>query len=246
MTRKIGIILVMFCGAFLMVGCQPKYPNCKKDENCHEGEFCVNNRCEQCRDSNDCPAGQQCSGGGCVPIPGYCATNSDCAAGQVCRDNSCGPCVQNEDCGSDQLCVEGACTTPECMRDEQCPAGTTCVNYACKVTDEPHTEMGEAECTISPIYFDFDSSELGDDMKSTLENNFVCLQQRGGRVTLEGHCDAAGTTEYNMALGERRAKTIEKHLSRMGIDAKDMRTVSKGEEEASGKNVREDRRVEFK
>ena len=246
MSKKIGIIVSVVFGALLVVGCKPDYPNCEKDEHCREGEFCVNNLCQQCRGDQDCPEGQECSGGGCRDIPNYCATNADCAAGQVCRDNSCGPCISNDECGDGQICADGACIAAECQTDDQCPAGLSCVNYKCVVTEEA-APAAMPECSLDSVYFEFDSSEVDSAGRGVLDNNFACLQQRGGgQITLEGHCDAAGTTEYNMALGERRARMVHKLMKAMGVEGKNMRVVSKGEEESTGGNQSKDRRVDFK
>jgi peptidoglycan-associated lipoprotein len=75
--------------ALSVSACSPDYPKCDNDEDCHQGEFCVNNLCQQCRTNDDCPAGQRCASGACEAIPGYCNSNSQCAAGQVCQNNMC-------------------------------------------------------------------------------------------------------------------------------------------------------------
>jgi peptidoglycan-associated lipoprotein len=75
--------------ALSVSACSPDYPKCDSDEDCHQGEFCVNNLCQQCRTNDDCPAGQRCASGACEAIPGYCTSNSQCAAGQVCENNMC-------------------------------------------------------------------------------------------------------------------------------------------------------------
>ncbi|HKU43068.1 MAG TPA: OmpA family protein [Polyangiales bacterium] len=72
-----------------MSACSPDYPKCDTDEDCHQGEFCVNNLCQQCRTNDDCPAGQRCASGACEAIPGYCTSNAQCASGQVCENNMC-------------------------------------------------------------------------------------------------------------------------------------------------------------
>jgi peptidoglycan-associated lipoprotein len=72
-----------------MSACSPDYPKCDTDDDCHQGEFCVNNLCQQCRTNDDCPAGQRCASGACEAIPGYCTSNAQCAAGQVCENNMC-------------------------------------------------------------------------------------------------------------------------------------------------------------
>ena len=72
-----------------MAACGPDYPKCDNDGDCHQGEFCVNNLCQQCRSNDDCPAGQRCASGACEAIPGYCTTNSQSASGQICENNMC-------------------------------------------------------------------------------------------------------------------------------------------------------------
>lgn len=85
--RFAGVVLA--AGLFAACG-GPQYPNCNDDSNCHEGEYCVNGMCQQCRpDANDCPSGQQCVDGRCDPIEGYCASSGDCPDGQECRNNQC-------------------------------------------------------------------------------------------------------------------------------------------------------------
>ena len=73
----------------MSAACSPDYPKCDTDEDCHQGEFCVNNLCQQCRTNEDCPAGQRCASGACETIPGYCSSNSQCGSGQVCENNLC-------------------------------------------------------------------------------------------------------------------------------------------------------------
>ena len=73
----------------LAAGCGDDYPKCDTDEDCHQGEFCVNNLCQQCRGDQDCGPGKRCEGGACNPIPGYCTSSSDCPAGQQCENNMC-------------------------------------------------------------------------------------------------------------------------------------------------------------
>ena len=54
------------------------------------------------------------------------------------------------------------------------------------------------------------------------------------KLKMEGHCDERGTVEYNLALGERRAKAAVKYLNALGISADRMTTVSYGEEQSGG------------
>ncbi len=233
----------------LVSGCKPKYPSCKKDSHCNEGEYCVNNLCQQCRDSGDCGEGKECVEGACREIPGYCTSTADCANGQVCRSNQCGPCVANGDCAEGLVCMEGVCGKAECNTEEDCPAGLSCVGYRCKVVEKTQI-TGSSDCEIEPIYFEFDSSEMSPEMRNVLERDYDCYQKRGGgELRVEGHCDSRGTTEYNLGLGDRRARIVAKALNTLGLENSKMSVVSKGEEEATGTDeasMAKDRKVVFK
>jgi peptidoglycan-associated lipoprotein len=81
------------------------------------------------------------------------------------------------------------------------------------------------------IYFDFDQSSLTADAQSILQQKAQWLKSRPDvAVTIEGHCDERGTTEYNLALGDRRAESAKAFLVNLGISASRMTTVSYGEE----------------
>ncbi|WP_449258637.1 peptidoglycan-associated lipoprotein Pal [Chlorobium limicola] len=84
---------------------------------------------------------------------------------------------------------------------------------------------------LGDVFFEFDSSLLSADAQETLSKNAAWLKQNPRtKVTIEGHCDAVGTSEYNMALGERRADAAGEYLKRLGVEASRMNTVSYGEE----------------
>ena len=71
---------------------------------------------------------------------------------------------------------------------------------------------------LADIHFELDSAALSDEARSTLEKHALWLQgQRGARVTVEGHCDERGTTEYNLALGEQRARAVRDYLVSLGV-----------------------------
>jgi peptidoglycan-associated lipoprotein len=102
------------------------------------------------------------------------------------------------------------------------------------------------------IYFDYDSSELRADQLARLDTNLrYLLDEPETKVMIEGHCDERGTTEYNFALGERRAQSVSDYFIRNGVDPSRIQVLSKGEEEpvALGHNEeawRLNRRTEFK
>ncbi len=75
-------------------------------------------------------------------------------------------------------------------------------------------------------------STLRDDARATLQRNADYMRRWPSiRVTIEGHADARGTNEYNLALGERRAASVKDYLVSLGIGAERMLAISKGEEE---------------
>jgi peptidoglycan-associated lipoprotein len=81
------------------------------------------------------------------------------------------------------------------------------------------------------VYFDYDESTLSDDTRQKLARNADLLKaQSQFSVTIEGHADARGTNEYNLALGERRANAVRDYLSSLGVPGDRLRTLSYGEE----------------
>jgi peptidoglycan-associated lipoprotein len=88
-----------------------------------------------------------------------------------------------------------------------------------------------SEKPLSDVFFDYDKSEIRDDAKAPLQRAADYLKRwTSARVSVEGHCDARGTNEYNLALGERRAQAVKDYLASLGVAADRMQQVSKGEE----------------
>ena len=81
------------------------------------------------------------------------------------------------------------------------------------------------------VYFDYDESNLSDDTRDKLSRNADLLKSNPQfAVTIEGHADSRGTSEYNLALGERRANAVRDYITSLGIDASRLRTISYGKE----------------
>ena len=84
---------------------------------------------------------------------------------------------------------------------------------------------------LGDVFFEFDSTVLTADAQSQLKQNAAWLDNNSAnKALIEGHCDSRGTSEYNMALGERRASTAKEYLVRLGIASLRLETVSFGEE----------------
>lgn len=85
--------------------------------------------------------------------------------------------------------------------------------------------------SLQTVYFAFDSSTLSQASRDELDKNFAMLQnEKNLRISIEGHCDERGSGEYNLALGERRAKAAKDYLVTRGIGADRIATVSYGNE----------------
>lgn len=81
------------------------------------------------------------------------------------------------------------------------------------------------------IHFDYDQYDLRSDAKTILEQKAVYMQANPGiGVIIEGHCDSRGSYAYNMALGEKRARSAAAYLVALGIPASRIEIVSYGSE----------------
>jgi peptidoglycan-associated lipoprotein len=123
------------------------------------------------------------------------------------------------------------------------------------VTEEPlnlEEQPAEAgELGLQTVYFDFDKSDIRPGDADKMQANAGAINGAAGSpvVTVEGHCDPVGTSEYNMALGMRRAEAAKAYLAKLGVDAARLSTISYGEERLVTQNEAEfelNRRAEFK
>lgn len=85
--------------------------------------------------------------------------------------------------------------------------------------------------SLKSIHFGYDSSELSANARAALEDNLTWLRSNDRvQVRIEGHTDERGTVEYNLLLGERRAKQVKAYLVVRGVDETILKTISYGEE----------------
>ena len=106
------------------------------------------------------------------------------------------------------------------------------------------------ENLLSTVYFDFDQSFVRPADRTVLQEAATQLESNPGtKLLVEGHCDWRGTTEYNMALGDKRAVSVLTYMEQLGISADRLETVSKGDLEAitegSEEEMRMDRRADL-
>lgn len=90
---------------------------------------------------------------------------------------------------------------------------------------------GRSSPEMKSIYYNFDQANVRPDQVAKMEANARYMKSNAkARVVIEGNCDERGTSEYNLALGERRAMSAKKYLLNLGVEAGRIRTTSFGEE----------------
>ena len=140
---------------------------------------------------------------------------------------------------------------------EEIPIDTTppqAVDTTPVVPEEPPPPPPKLEeSQFQTIYFDFDKYNLLSKAKASLEHNYELLKRfPNAIIKIEGHCDERGTVEYNLSLGEKRAKAARDYLIGLGIEPHRISVLSYGKErpvdlrhneEAWAKNRRDEFRV---
>ncbi len=150
------------------------------------------------------------------------------------------------------LVVAGACgdkpkkkTVATTNVETEVPGSTETAEDPVAVEDEGETEDPPASLE-DVLYFGFDSSDLDEAAKNLLENNATWMKEDDSRVlTIEGHTDEEGTTDYNLALGERRARITRDYLVRLGVDESRIQIITYGEEKPAGTDDSLNRRSVF-
>lgn len=98
----------------------------------------------------------------------------------------------------------------------------------------PAANLSDDELFLKEVrdaYFDYDSAEIRPDARTALQKTADFLKGHSQyRVTIEGHCDERGSTEYNLALGVRRANAVKAYLVSLGVPGDKLNTVSFGKE----------------
>jgi peptidoglycan-associated lipoprotein len=116
---------------------------------------------------------------------------------------------------------QGSCTV-----DNDCGSGDLCLNNQCTPITPALTE-----CRSFRVHFDFDRAVLHDQDKPALERIARCLRADNMfDVTVEGNCDERGTEEYNLHLGNRRARAVAKYLEDLGVSGQQLKTISYGKD----------------
>ncbi len=224
--RRVLLLALTTTALAALAGCpaKPKQGECKSSQDCLEqegfGKVCVEGRCQECAQDSDCKDGFVCRANKCVPKP-QCTKDADCPEGQRCEAERC-----------------------VAQRDEAAEAGKAAEAARGAVPPEC------ADAASFTIRFGFDQATLTSASQSSLQRLAGCVKQAPAKkITVSGHADERGTTQYNIALGARRAESARKYLSDLGVATK-LDTVSFGEEkplctDSSEECWARNRRVEF-
>lgn len=145
--------------------------------------------------------------------------------------------------------IETQRPTPAFSETEPLPAATAPMPER---ADAEKASVAPATLFLSNIYFDFDRYNLMPEALETLTEHARMLQAYPEvSILIEGHCDERGTVEYNLALGDKRAKTTKDYLVSLGVSSARISTISYGKEQAADWQHNEEawaknRRAEFK
>ena len=107
-------------------------------------------------------------------------------------------------------------------------------------TPPPITDEQLFAQSVHDIFFDYDSANLRSDSQQALAQAAQLIKQKGWKVQIEGNCDERGSTEYNLALGERRADSAKQALLQGGVPADALKTISYGKEKPQCTDANED------
>jgi peptidoglycan-associated lipoprotein len=147
------------------------------------------------------------------------------------------------------LVIATAACGDKTKKQETTPAATTGGGEVAAPTETASTEAAPTAAGANlqdVIYFEFDRSELDDDAKKKLTDNATWLKEDPSRsLTIEGHTDEVGTPEYNLGLGERRARASREYLLALGIEATRVSVITYGEERPASSQDAQNRRSVF-
>lgn len=98
-------------------------------------------------------------------------------------------------------------------------------------TEAATTNVVQLHNALEKIYFDFDAATLSEQARTTLSKNVEMMKSNPAvNVRIEGNCDEHGSSEYNLALGEKRAKSAKQYMATLGIPEKRLSVISYGKE----------------
>ena len=113
-----------------------------------------------------------------------------------------------------------------CRDDVECPSKNLCLNGHCVLI-----HAGLAECSLVRVHFDFGLAELKAEEYPVMDRMARCLKaDHAMKLDVRGNADERGTQEYNLALGDKRARVVARYLENQSVSEIQLNTVSFGEE----------------
>jgi peptidoglycan-associated lipoprotein len=158
-------------------------------------------------------------------------TYTGCAKQEVIRkDDSIAPAVSAKQVDSTAAKPTKAVEKPPVIAANTAPAPVREQTIATKSSDCA-TAAAEVQHQLEKVYFGFDSAALSDSARRGLTTNAAVITRNPGvKIRVEGHCDERGSDEYNLAIGERRARAAAHYLEALGVGAERISTMSFGKE----------------
>jgi peptidoglycan-associated lipoprotein len=147
-----------------------------------------------------------------------------------------GGCASNETVKAEEPAPATVKAEAPKVETAQPEAPATVTETAKPIAEAPKQAEAQAiapvEAALETAYFDFDKSELRQDTREVLSKNaeFLLKVKPDTKIRIEGNCDERGSAEYNLALGERRAKSALQYLLTLGVKADRMSVISYGKE----------------
>src|SRR5471032_1488508 len=138
--------------------------------------------------------------------------------------------------------VAAACASKEAKQEPTVSDRSTAVNPPTtgttsntnRTTPPPpivRNELTDGPLSKRSVYFDYDSNAVKDEYRGLVQAHSRYLaDKRDARIRIEGNCDERGSREYNLALGQRRAESVKKIMTVLGVPDARVETVSYGEE----------------
>lgn len=153
------------------------------------------------------------------------------------------------------LAVAGACAPKKTVKRSGTGLGAGASSLTSESDDSlgsniPSVDVEEARIRgkefrqtqeLKTVYFDYDSYALNDAARDVLKDDAAYLKGHPDlEILIEGHCDQRGTNEYNLALGQKRAKETRDYLIRSGIPGRSVGTISFGKERPACEEMTEE------
>ena len=121
-------------------------------------------------------------------------------------------------------------TTQSDSNVDAAAAGNNAIDSTPMNFDPAGSDSGKINGLVT-VHFGYDKSSLDAEAKKEIAQNADWMKKNTGvKVQIEGHCDARGTIEYNVALGERRANAVKAYMVSLGVAADRLSTISYGKE----------------